>query len=946
VTITFAQFILDYFQLKQEHLNYLQDLGINRIDEIDFRVLKKLFLEFNIMDDDQNRILGKYYDRKYLEKSDFTGSSSDINDSKTSLDIPSIESQIFFSKFNKPETNDDEIEAEIKAFIESNWGCNFKQIENHLVNRFKVYRINRKGLTKYINDRYHVSKTNLVFLNDQSVFNNSDKSDDQVKVIFDQLTLIHDILTEKEIFNFLFEGISSFNTFLDFMNLDVVNIDSSYARKYLIAYDSCLKKYDNVDYIRFKLELGKVIEWIQKFNDISDMIRKIFRANYKIKLRDFFIDELAQFFSEYNIFTLKDLSKYNYDEKIHLRLYHYQKKLISELGLISNDIRSTIKLKINEYFQNKDKETEIILLRFKGKTLEEIGKKFSVTRERIRQIEKRAINKLDLFFKNNQLLRLIQLSCGTKGIIDFKKIDYLNQDQQDFITFYLKRKDLIVDSNEESTLISFLEFPWISYVYEEIDSLGNHVDRKEIKKFIKRIQSVLLNNGLEVDNITLEILITEKFSIASDVYIKDKQFLGNKYSIILKNYFPNGLHVYNHDELEKFRKKYLEIFNDATIFEKSDRTVLSRITDKATLIDRGVYTHPDNVKRIPSKLLERIKHTIEINNSITMYKTLFSNFEVELTKFGVNNRYLLQGLLSLELRGDFITAKDYIAKTQQQIKFRNKIYEYIESTTSVFTTKKLLSIFSGISINNLVSILSSNEEVIYLYYDKWIYSGNIIFSDKEIKTIKDVIEDLINEKGFVHYLNIYDRLLINYSDIINKDYITSKHDFFSVLSYLFKNDYSTQRPFLARKNHNMLNRVDRVKEYVYERITVYIPDMMDYINENHLERGSILDFINSLYPDYYRVSYDIIVKSSELSINEIVITKIKNIISSILNKVNSINISKQDIYKFLPKISFDWNDHLLASIIYSHINEIKVKFTTNMYNTTEYIIELNKEGQL
>jgi hypothetical protein len=946
VTITFTQFILDYFQLTQKHLDYLQNLGINRIDDIDFRVLKKLFLEFDIKDDDQNRILGKYYQKKYLEKSDFTGSSTDIYDTKKSLDITSIESQIFFSKFNKPETTDDEIETEIKAYIEANWGCNFKQIENHLINRFKVYRINRKGLTQYINDRYHVSKTNLVFLNDQSVFNNSDKSDDQIKEIFDQLTLIQDILTEKEIFNFLFEGISSFNTFLDFMNLDVFNIDSSYARKYLIAYDSCLKKYDNVDYIRFKLELGKVIEWIQKFNDISEKIRNISKSNYKIKLKDFFIDELAQFFSEHNIFTLKDLSKYNYDEKIHLRLYHNQKKLVSELGIISYDIRNTIKSKINEYFQNKDKETEILLLRLKGNTLEEIGKKFSVTRERIRQIEKKAINKLDLYFKNSQLLRLIQLSCGAKGIIDFKKIDYLNQDQQNFITYYLKKKDLIIDSNEESSLISFLEFPWISYVYEEIDSLENHVNRKEIKKFIRRIQSVLLNNGLEVDNITLESLITEKFSIANDVYIKDKQFLGNKYSIILKNYFPNGLHVYNHDELEKFRKKYLEIFNDATIFEKSDRTVLSRITDKATLIDRGVYTHPDNVKRIPSKLLERIKHTIEVNNSITMYKALYSNFEVELTKFGVNNRYLLQGLLSLELRGEFITAKDYIAKTQQQIKFRNKIYEYIESTTSFFTTKKLLSIFSGLSINNLVSILSINEEVIYLYYDKWIYSGNIIFSDKEIKTIKDVIEDLINEKGFVHYLNIYDRLLINYSDILDKDYITSKHDFFSVLSYLFKNDYSTQRPFLARKNYNMLNRVDRVKEYVYERITVYIPDMMDYINENHLERGSILDFINSLYPDYYRVSYDILVKSSELNLNEIVTTKIKNIISSILNKVDSINISKQDIYKFLPKINFDWNDHLLASIIYSNINEIKVKFTTNMYNTTEYLIELNKEGSL
>ena len=142
-------------------------------------------------------------------------------------------------------------------------------------------------------------------------------------------------------------------------------------------------------------------------------------------------------------------------KKIHLLLYRNQKKFINDLSIISDDICSTIKYKINEYFQIKDRGTEIIILRYKGETLEQIGQKFSVTRERIRQIEKKAINKLDLYFKNNQLLRLIQLSCGTKGIIDFFKLDYLNQNQKDFIVFYLKKKDLIVDSNEDSSLISF-----------------------------------------------------------------------------------------------------------------------------------------------------------------------------------------------------------------------------------------------------------------------------------------------------------------------------------------------------------------------------------------------------------------------------------------------------------------------------------------------------------
>ena len=71
MTITFHQLIIDYFQLTEEQYNYFQKLGINKLNDIDFRVLKKLFLAFNMNDNDQNRILGKYYESKYLVKTRF-----------------------------------------------------------------------------------------------------------------------------------------------------------------------------------------------------------------------------------------------------------------------------------------------------------------------------------------------------------------------------------------------------------------------------------------------------------------------------------------------------------------------------------------------------------------------------------------------------------------------------------------------------------------------------------------------------------------------------------------------------------------------------------------------------------------------------------------------------------------------------------------------------------
>jgi len=65
------------------------------------------------------------------------------------------------------------------------------------------------------------------------------------------------------------------------------------------------------------------------------------------------------------------------------------------------------------------KEKDVLIMRFgldddgKKKTLEEIGSRYGVSRERIRQIENRAISKLKKLFKNNIEIRGIKNFIGT-----------------------------------------------------------------------------------------------------------------------------------------------------------------------------------------------------------------------------------------------------------------------------------------------------------------------------------------------------------------------------------------------------------------------------------------------------------------------------------------------------------------------------------------------------
>jgi RNA polymerase primary sigma factor len=69
--------------------------------------------------------------------------------------------------------------------------------------------------------------------------------------------------------------------------------------------------------------------------------------------------------------------------------------------------------------QLSSKEKDVLIMRFgldddgKKKTLEEIGSRYGVSRERIRQIENRAISKLKKLFKNNKEIRGIKNFIGT-----------------------------------------------------------------------------------------------------------------------------------------------------------------------------------------------------------------------------------------------------------------------------------------------------------------------------------------------------------------------------------------------------------------------------------------------------------------------------------------------------------------------------------------------------
>jgi hypothetical protein len=120
--------------------------------------------------------------------------------------------------------------------------------------------------------------------------------------------------------------------------------------------------------------------------------------------------------------------------------------------------------------------------------------------------------------------------------------------------------------------------------------------------------------------------------------------LTKKYSIIIEKFFSKGIYVYDKDEIETFKTKYIKTFNDNKL-PHNDRALISRMLDSCILCGRGKYKIKQD-KYITNELnLEIYNYIMNSDKEIFLTNTLFYIFEDRLISEGVDNKYYLQGIL-------------------------------------------------------------------------------------------------------------------------------------------------------------------------------------------------------------------------------------------------------------------------------------------------------------
>ncbi len=211
-------------------------------------------------------------------------------------------------------------------------------------------------------------------------------------------------------------------------------------------------------------------------------------------------------------------------------------ELIDVLGDSSQDIENNyinnlLKEDLDKVLNNSklsEKEKEILILRtgYNGenpKTLEEIGKLYNVTRERIRQIESHALKKIR---RKKDTLQLLDYTSNPGA--SERNITYYKKNVNIYSTFIENLKDSFYDffpsfSNDQVNLIlstlSDSEIEIIDIFYDCNLNLRDDINPDEIEKKWKRCFNKLIKN------ITITLMKTNSFETYEKTSNNDRTWI-------------------------------------------------------------------------------------------------------------------------------------------------------------------------------------------------------------------------------------------------------------------------------------------------------------------------------------------------------------------------------------------------------------------------------------
>ena len=575
-----------------------------------------------------------------------------------------------------------------------------------------------------------------------------------------------------------------------------------------------------------------------------------------------------------------------------------------------------------EKLLENERSVAVLKARSQSKTLQEIGESLGITRERVRQIEAKARR----FFYNWQLQHklLLKISAlrNNDTVLTPAELGEYFGDYTDLLLYLLKDKNGSSQYFYDANLDVFIVGD---------DSLSNQTAlcMESMPGFfhISELEVLLEKKGEEfgLNEEILRIAIDEEYTLTGDTYHRSRLKLTEIYKVILEKYFAGGMHVYDENEINRFRDYIYADFGDISL-PQNNRAIYARIAEIGILCDKGTY-RPKRKHYISEKLAQKIFNYIDKSEySVFLTNTVYAIFEDELRAEGVYNKYYLQGILH-ELYGDKLDfRRDYILKEDSS---SSNVYldivNYIKKSSYLVDKNDIRTEFPGMS--DIVINFAISDENILNFYGQYLHVRNLSLTDYDKTYLKQAINNLLKTSPNLHCGDLYEQINRENSNLLTKNSIYLAFSLFSMLEYLFKNEYQFKRPYIAHKGVLIERATERMSEFIFSSDEVNISDLLDFAKECRYQIQDQLVFFNSWNETHLLANKDTLMSITLLGVNEKIAKNVEDLICNEITDTSLIRNLKC-IRKF-PSISVAWNEWLIYSVL--------KKWSTRLEVTPSYL---------
>lgn len=659
----------------------------------------------------------------------------------------------------------------------------------------------------------------------------------------------------------------------------------------------------------FKIHIKE--EWFEKikYKKISEL-REIFKINIEFgDLDNKVIEEIQD----------TELSYYEIDDDLKLDFI----KLINNINGLES-VNTIIKQNIEKV---KEKELEILKERYiLGKTLEEIGNKVGVTRERVRQLLKKETNNLNKRLLENKIIESIYLTFIDDTYINIDDVISVIDDELSIgVKVFIELNQEIIFNDME--IIAAYKSEYLLELNKEIlEVLGKNFIIDEKLDEISQIYEIVGFKNLEKYKIEKH-LIKLGYKKVGKFFTLEPFSLINGYEETLRYGFNSSVNLEN--EEIRFKEKYKEIFEE-DISDKSIRSIEARIVSCRNIlcINSKEYIHIDNlyiaksvinlIEEFTDKMLEKVK--------VTTAQDILKEYNVELEQLDIKNKYKLYSIIKFYYDDKYSTGKGnsmsitYLEESNILKRTRDEVIEEVLLQNEYAIKKNdLLEIVKWDS-NKLEDTISKSDKIIKIA--KYItLANNKLITYKVISKLKEVIEDSLRKYGAVStgYVFLKGMLDTNIYEVFSKYNVKSGEDIASLLKSIDKR-LKGHTNILSINDSNINSISDVIinkfsSTHKKEEIRVFLKEL----GYKEVSIGNILNKIID-EKEYYPISnFDITYKSNIESIDKNIINEINNFLQEEFGDseylvVNNILGLRRRLIKRVGNIEFTWEPELVCSL--------------------------------